>query len=402
MAAASVQPKYEKPAGTPIALADSIFAKVFLLPFVQQKRCGDADWNRVLDTCRVSGNLHALVPALKVLSAEEAARDPEWMFATVATTGNDVRAVINSAQSSRWAVHYGLIKLRWRVPVRKWDGVMPDPADVDDVARTDVRLWQEFVPGLEVAIRKNISSDATIKGVANGRRCSLYGVSYASASDQDLMMQQLANALPGDVITLASPPDFVIVDLGHVRHIGDTTLLPINPATNGILLSLTADDVDHVTCVVGDALRTATVARFPFDLLFCVTFHKLQGMTLARLLLDLSYPVYMPFHTFELLSVAASRVRQGDHVRVLAPGFGHIAELKVNPATVAWRAGFEDAGGFWNKQRAEAAFAVAAAADVPVGSKRARVTSARARPAASGAAAPCVAPEGQRNQRPRI
>jgi hypothetical protein len=396
MAAASVQPKYEKPAGTPI------FAKIFLLPFAQQKRCGDADWNRVIDTCRASGNLHALVPALKVLSVEEAARDPEWTFATIATTGNDVRAVLNSSQSSRWAAHYGLVKLRWRVPVQKWDGMMPDPADIDDVARTDVRLWQEFLPGLEVALCKNISSDATIKGVANGRRCSLFGVSYASASDQDLMMQQLSNALPGDVITLASPPDFVIVDLGPVRHIGDTTLLPINPATNGILLSITADDIDNVTCVVGDALRTATVKRFPFDFLFCVTFHKLQGMTLARLLLDLSYPVYMPFHTFELLNVAASRVRQGAHVRVLAPGFGHIADLKVNPATVAWRAGFDDAGGFWNKQRAEAAFAVAAAADALVGSKRARVTSARARPAVSVAAAPRVAQEGQRNQRPRI
>jgi hypothetical protein len=54
MAAASVQSQYEKPAGTPIALADSIFAKVFLLPFVNQKRCGDAAWNSALDTCRAS------------------------------------------------------------------------------------------------------------------------------------------------------------------------------------------------------------------------------------------------------------------------------------------------------------------------------------------------------------
>ena len=138
-------------------------------------------------------------------------------------------------------------------------------------------------------------------------------------------------------------------------------------------------------------------ANYPYEIMFCVRFHKLQGMTLLRLLLDLSYPVYMPFHSFELITVAASRVRQGAHVRVIAPGWGHISDLKVNPATVAWRAGFDDAGGFWNKQRAEVAFAVAAAADVPVGSKR-----PRARPAASGAAAPCVAREGQRNQRPRI
>ena len=151
-------------------------------------------------------------------------------------------------------------------------------------------------------------------------------------------------------------------------------------------MSMKADDIDSVSCVVDDVLRTVSVKRFAFDFLFCVTFHKLQGMTLSRLLLDLSYPVYQPFHTFELVSVAASRVRQGAHVRVLAPGFGHIADLKVNPATVAWRAGFSDTGGFWNKQRAEEAFAVSAAADASAGAKR-----PRARPAASGAAEPRAA-----------
>jgi hypothetical protein len=352
MAAASVQAEHWKPAGTPIALADAIFSKVYLLPFVEQKRCGDAAWNDVLDACRVSGNLHALVPALKVLSADEVAQDPEWSFATIATTGNDVRAVINSSQSTRWAVHKSLVKMRWRTPIHKWEGAPPDPADFENVAHTDVRLWQEFLPGLEVALNKNISSDATIKKVANGRRCCLYGVAYDSASDQDLMLQQLANALPGDVITLASPPDYVIVDLGDVRYLCDTTSLPTNPATGGILMSMKADDIDSVSCVVDAVLRTVSVKRFAYDFLFCVTFHKLQGMTLLRLLLDLSYPVYQPFHTFELLSVAASRVRHGAHVRVLAPGFGHIAELKVNPATVAWRAGFSDTGGVWDRARA--------------------------------------------------
>jgi hypothetical protein len=397
MAAASVQPHLRKPAGTPIALADAIFAKVYLLPFVEQKRCDDAAWNTVLDDIRTSGTLRALVPALKVLSAEEVACDPEWSFATIATTGNDVRAVINSSQSSRWVAHKGLVKLRWRTPVNNWDGLPPDPDEVDETARIDVRLWQEFVPGLEVSICQNISAEATFKGVANGRHCTLYGVSYSDETSQDLLLQQLSNTMPGDVLTLATPPDCVLVDLGAVRHLDDTESIPKNPATGGVLMSLKLDCIDKFSCVIAGVIRKLRVKRFPYEFLFCVTFHKLQGMTLLRLLLDLSHPVYMPFHSFELLSVAASRVRQGAHVRVIAPGWGHISDLKVNPATVAWRAGFDDAGGFWNKQRAEVAFAVAAAADVPVGSKR-----PRARPAASGAAAPCVAREGQRNQRPRI
>jgi hypothetical protein len=287
-------------------------------------------------------------------------------------------------------------------------------------------MWQEFVPGLKVSLCENINAEATSKGVANGRHCTLYGVSYSDATSQDLMLQQLSNAMPGDVITLTTPPDCVLVDLGDVRDLSDTASLPKNPATGGVLMSLKIDCIDKFQCVIDGVLRKLRVKRFPYDLLFCVTFHKLQGMTLIRLLLDLSYPVYMPYHSFELISVAASRVRQGAHVRVIAPGWGHISELKVNPATVAWRAGFDDAGGFWNKQRAEAAFAVAAAAVAP---RRRRVSAAssvvpagqelpcasgggdsirvgrgekRARPAVSVAAAPCVAREGQRNQRPRI
>jgi hypothetical protein len=391
MAAASVQPHFAKPAGTPIALADEIFKKVYLLPFVEQKRCDDAAWNTVLDDIRSSGTLRALVPALKVLSAEEVACDPEWSFATIATTGNDVRAVINSYQSSRWVAHKGLVKLRWRTPVHNWDGLPPDPHEADETARTDVRLWQEFVPGLEVSLCQNINAEVTSKGVANGRHCTLYGVTYSDATSQELMLQQLSNAMPGDVVTLTTPPDCVLVDLGNVRGLDDTASLPRNPATGGVLMSLKTDCIDKFQCVIDGVLRKLRVKRFPYDFLFCVTFHKLQGMTLIRLLLDLSYPVYMPFHSFELISVAASRVRQGAHVRVIAPGWGHISELTVNPATVAWRAGFDDAGGFWNKQRAVEAFAVAAAADAP---RRRRGSSAASSVAPAGQEQPCAGSGG--------
>jgi hypothetical protein len=48
-------------------------------------------------------------------------------------------------------------------------------------------------------------------------------------------------------------------------------------------MSLETDCIDKFECVIDGVLRKLRVKRFPYDFLFCVTFHKLQGMTLIRL-----------------------------------------------------------------------------------------------------------------------
>ena len=75
-------------------------------------------------------------------------------------------------------------------------------------------------------------------------------------------------------------------------------------------------------------------------------------MTVDRLVLDLRKPVYPPHHTHEMALVAASRVRQGGHVRALTPGWSHLCECKSDIRVRAWLAGFSDTGGVWNRARA--------------------------------------------------
>jgi hypothetical protein len=425
MAAAVVVPPLDTRVGSPSALADSIFANVTLLPLVEQKRCEDAQWNAVLDECRSSGTLTPLVAALHVLRVADVAQDAAWQFATIATTGNELRAHINSLQSTRWVAHTGTVKLRWKSTVNTWIGHAPPTEEWE--ACEDPRFFGEFVPGLEVVLNDNVSAESTLKGVANGRNAVLYGISYDDPVLQDAMLRQLSASSPGDVITLAAPPTYVILDVGPVDDTEGRDDVVINPATGGLLLSLkaTLDGEKGQRVVIDGEIYKLKLNTFAYDMRFCVTFHKLQGMTLDRLVLDLRQPIYPPHHTFELALVAASRVRQGAHVKVLTPGWSHLLDCRADIRIRAWLAGFDATGGVWNCTRAreeyntlqpnapparrrsraiesagngaEAAFAVAAAADVPVGSKR-----PRARPAASGAAAPCVAREGQRNQRPRI
>ena len=354
LAAAAVSPPQDTRVGTPSALADSIFANVVLLPLVEQKRCEDAQWNAVLDECRSSGTLTPLVASLKLLSDADVQQDPAWQFATIATTGNELRAHINSMQATRWAAHTGTVKLRWRSTVHKWIGYAP--SDEDWAACEDPRFFGEFVPGLEVVLNDNLSAESTEKGVANGRRAKMYGLSYNDPAAQDTMLRQMSASQPGDVITLDTPPDYVILDIGPVDGTHGLDDAVINPETGGLLLSLKAepDNNTKLRCVINGEICKLKLNSFDYDMLFCVTFHKLQGMTLDRLVLDLRKPVYAPHHTFELALVAASRVRQGSHVRVLNPGWSHLSECRADIRVRAWLAGFSDTGGLWNRARATA------------------------------------------------
>ena len=105
-----------------------------------------------------------------------------------------------------------------------------------------------------------------------------------------------------------------------------------------------------------NVLKHVNLKTFHYDLTFCITFHKLQGMTLPRLLLDLSIPTYPPHHGFDTVLVAASRIGEGKNLRVL-PGsdIGHLARLEADPRIQAWMQGFPEDGGVWNRELAIAA-----------------------------------------------
>ena len=148
----------------------------------------------------------------------------------------------------------------------------------------------------------------------------------------------------------------------------------INPETGGLLLPLKADPAGgkKLRVLINGEMYRLKLNPFDYDMLFCLTFHKLQGMTLDRLVLDLRKPVYPPHHTHEMALVAASRVRQGAHVRALTPGWSHLCECKSDIRIRAWRTGFSDTGGVWNRARAIEEFNTLQA-NAPSAPKRRRV-----------------------------
>ena len=87
------------------------------------------------------------------------------------------------------------------------------------------------------------------------------------------MLQRVGMAQSGDVVTLDLPPDFVILDVGHVEGMEGREGLRFNPATGGLLLSLKAqpEPDTKIRCLINGSLYKLTVCSFAYDMLFCVT-----------------------------------------------------------------------------------------------------------------------------------
>jgi hypothetical protein len=99
-------------------------------------------------------------------------------------------------------------------------------------------------------------------------------------------------------------------------------------------------------------LGNASVLMHPVDPMFAVTFNKLQGQTVSRLLLvlhDLSKPK-LGAMTLNKLYVAISRVQSYNHWAILKPTshekLRHLTRLQFHPSLQAWHYNYE-ADGSW-------------------------------------------------------
>ena len=110
-------------------------------------------------------------------------------------------------------------------------------------------------------------------------------------------------------------------------------------------------------------IATAEVSQpFPFDLAFAITVHKAQGRTMNRVVVDLSsHPTYITQMNFAAVFVSMSRVRNGNHLRLLPhPGnrnhnYQHLPFLKISQAVMAFYHGFAGdptVGLHWSPARA--------------------------------------------------
>jgi hypothetical protein len=327
-------------------------ARAFFL--TEQMRCSDVAWQGVLDRCRTTGTLAPIAGAITRLSLADCTGDVQWRSATVATFGNRVRQCINCRQAVVFARETGRPVVRWKHLVKKGTAV----------GSSDERLFGTFVVGAPAYLTKNISAEATELGIHNGTRCMLHAIGYSTSARQQTFNDAIAAGGVGEFVWVETP-DFIVVDIGPILGLASAP----RTAEGNVLLTLAPGETDMFNVIAtisvpADAggvaleprthLSSVTVQTFDFDLSWSLTYAKLQGATLERLVIDLTHYDVPPYATFEMILVALSRVRTGDGLRYIGDerDVARLLCLKVSPLTRSWRAGYATNGSLWNRDLA--------------------------------------------------
>jgi hypothetical protein len=367
-----------------------------LVSFDQQQRAaGDIAWTALITELRNRrGVPRSALSKLRPLGDGDAT---DFANATVAVSGNQERAAIVWQRVLQFAVQRGMPILVWRLPLReeRFDATGLTDGERQALWDTDVRLRAAFVPGAPAYLARNISRGCTRRGVCNGAAVLQHSLSFEDPAHADAIQRLAATARPGEVVWLPHIPLSVNVEV-LTAHDWPAGLSLTGPDQRPVI-PIAAVHGDGISVTLPDG-RTGTVApqEHALDLAFAVTFHKLQGRTIDRLIVNLNQPPQPPFLSFESVYVALTRVRRGDHVRLVRPppgkDLGHLLQLRARQTTTHWLAGF-DAAGTWHRQRA-----LDSRARAPAASGGARRKRRRAAPQATASAvsnAPAAAPRDQ-------
>ena len=236
------------------------------------------------------------VSQLQTLSKSDVDTDEEWEFATVATTGNVERVNIIKYQAKRYAAKNNEPVLTWRCPVRKKmvEGKnVYEELDMSHFSNSDqfCVLDKYFVRGGKCVIGENT---CTTLGLGKGTTGTFMGLVWED-NEKDA-------------------PDITRLPKGKIARV---------PQPSYILVEAKGYTIPIKTCnaklyVKGGKNKAINYLNNPVDLLFAVTFHKLQGLTLDKVILSIGHhPTFKLRVEIASLYVGASRVHSFKELRIL-------------------------------------------------------------------------------------
>ena len=287
-------------------------------------------------------------------------RDPSWRNATVCVTSNPERAHLTPFLATKFAmIHHGPL-ITWNKPVK---GKLLDLMKARGIPESEVFTLQSgfigmFTPDAPAFLTENINPGM---GLANGTFVRMHSLTFSEMAkvDEAALRAQIANAAPGQRIHLEVPPSFINVSVelpDHVKSkwpaentlVKEECVIPIGLCTLPEKINLS--HLINTTQYSG----TVRVQNHRVELGFAVTFHKIQGKTLSKLILELNQRPFNPQICFNSLLVAISRVTSREGLRVLKArspnSFLYLTRLKPDPSLKTWLSGFDEKG-CWSSAR---------------------------------------------------
>lgn len=361
-AEATILPDAKGPKQTsPYYIGTRLITSVRWFELLQQQRSDDESHNRIVDKLYNGTPITQmdLKAQYKLFSPEEAVLD-EWLTAPALVAINRERFTITHERSQVFASVKGTHVVRW---VRDWKDWQQQPADAYlNQAMEDPIFWEYFVPDapgfLNAPVQRSMS-------LVNALSMKCHSIKF-DHDHQPLFEHMIATEDTGAVIDMPVPPLFVLVVVFPPDDLDNDILsalkkvsLPYHDESGGLLIPIgpKAGQWDkYPQDVRGNANFLPSKCRFrntfPFELAFSITVHKAQGRTLRRVIVALSEcGVSKCSFTFEQLLVALSRVKDGDHIRLLLSGnteeekwssILYVNRLRRDPSIAYFFAGFRE------------------------------------------------------------
>jgi len=294
---------------------------------------------------------------IKTISAKDVCDDPLWLVAPVVVADNMTRFMVNHVRAVQFAIHQQKPVIAWRhrlsISLKKYCERAADlyQTTYEAIVAQHEELTFYFVQGAPAMLRENL---ATTKGLTNGSTCRLASLTL-NGDDVDETWHRINSAAPGEIVMLERPP--LSVNVFIATRPGENWPPALTLSENNIIIPILESKNPREFRAIGAKQKRTTSSKsnkskvdvqasmnyfdFGMSLAFAVTYHKIQGQTLDRVILDLnsSGAARVDIPSFY---VGVSRVREGKHIRMLpmtAMERARLLDLEFNKDLLDWYRG---------------------------------------------------------------
>ena len=266
----------------------------------------------------------------RVLKRYDYSSDESWLEAPIIVTSNRERGVINMEQAQRWGRKHGVPVVVWYYPFDYGSNASHLTTNSKIKAwlyKNEPDLRGVFVQGASAYLTQNINPRMA---VSNGTKVMYHSLSFSPdelPGDVREVERKIAMGRPGEVVEIGLVPLSVNVRLETKADSPEFTQWPseynISPTPGTeIVLPVVIRPMDKTEFRVripslGEVC--GGVRRHQVEPGFSVTYHKVQGRTLSKVILDLNHRKHKPSIDYYMLYVGVSRVRRGTDLRCMPP-----------------------------------------------------------------------------------
>jgi len=272
-----------------------------------------------------------LINTFQVLTEEDIEKDPSWKTAPVVVCSDDERYSLNTIIVKNYATEKGVPILTWFKDISNTHNFDADVCSI--LYDTQPQLLGFFVQGAPAILLENLNATS---GLANGTPAILDSLLFNNDDERTAVKKLLSNARPGQIIPIPVPnaiiasfPTLKREDWKHMSLDDNIVKIPV-AYKSGLKNRIKYGKNQYVN-----------YKSHMMDLAFAITYHKVQGQTMSKIILDLNKrPSTLKQLDFHAFYVGMTRVELPQNIRILPcqddDNFKHLLKLKPQKKLKSW------------------------------------------------------------------